>query len=118
MLEWEWIVGAFRVEYGHSWWHHVVGHVMVADDEVYAKAFGIFYLLDSLDAAIQDDDKFYTGLVGKVDSFLAHSVAFVVTVGDVVVNVGIELLQESIHQCYGSASVYVVVAVYEDAFLR
>ena len=56
VLEWEGVVGTFRVEYGHGWWHHVVGHVMVADDEVDAKAFGILNLLDCLDAAVEYDN--------------------------------------------------------------
>lgn len=70
MLEWEWIIRAFGVEYGHSWWHHVVRDMMVADDEVYAKTLGVFYLLDSFDAAIQDNDEFYTCFVRKVYSLL------------------------------------------------
>ena len=52
MFEWERIIRAFGVKYGHSWWHHVVRDMMIADDEVYAKTLGIFYLLDSFDAAI------------------------------------------------------------------
>ena len=117
MLEWEWVIRSFGVEYGHSRWHHVVWNVMVADDEVYAKAFGIFYLLDGLDAAIEDDDEFNTCLLRKVYSLLAYSIALVIAVGDIVVDIGIELLQKLIHQCYSRAAVYVVIAVNENALL-
>ena len=117
VLEWEWIIRALRVEYSHSGWHHVVGNMMVADDEVYAKAFGIFNLLDGLDAAIEDDDEFHTSFMCKVYSLFAYSIAFVISVGDVVIDVGIELLQKLIHQCYSRAAVYVVIAVNENALL-
>ena len=117
MLEWEWIIRAFGVKYGHSWWHHVVRDMMVADDEIYAKTLGIFYLLDSFDAAIQDNDEFYTCFVRKVYSLFAYSIAFVVSVWYVVINVGIKLLQKLVHQCYSRASIHVIVSIDHDALL-
>ncbi len=98
MLEWERIIWSLGVEYGHSWWHHLVGNMIITDDEIYAKALGIFYLLDGLDAAIEDNNEFYTCFMGKVYSLLAYSIAFVVPIGYVVVDIGIELLQKLIHQ--------------------
>ena len=117
MLEREWIVRTLRIEYGHSRWHHIVRNVMVADDEVYAKTLGVFYLLDSFDAAIQDNDEFYTCFVRKVYSLFAYSIAFVVSVWYVVINVGIKLLQKLVHQCYSRASIHVIVSIDHDALL-
>jgi len=117
VLERERVVRTFRVEYGHGRWHHLVGHVVITDDEIYAKALGIFYLLDGLDATVKDDDEFDTRLMGKVDSLLAHSISLVVSVGYVVVDVGIELLQKLIYQGNGGAAIYVVVSIDEDALL-
>ena len=90
---------------------------MITDDEVYAKTLGIFYLLDGLDATVKDDDKFDTRLVRKVDSLLAHSISLVIAVGDVVVDVGIELLQELKDQSNGGAAIHIVVAIDQDALL-
>ena len=55
--------------------------------------------------------------MGKVYSFLAYSVALIVAVGYVVIDVGVELLQKFVHQRHGCASVHVVVAIDEDALL-
>ena len=117
MLEWEGVVGSLRVEDSHSRWHHLVRNVVITDDEVYAKTLGIFYLLDGLDATVKDDDKFDTRLVRKVDSLLAHSISLVIAVGDVVVDVGIELLQELKDQSNGGAAIHIVVAIDQDALL-
>ena len=91
--------------------------MMIADDEIYAKTLGIFYLLDSFDAAIQDNDEFYTCFVRKVYSLFAYSIAFVVSVWYVVINVGIKLLQKLVHQCYSRASIHVIVSIDHDALL-
>lgn len=117
MLEGVGVILTLGVEDGHCRRHHLVGHVVVADNEVYALFLGISYLLDGLDTAIEDDDKFHTSLLGIVYSFLAHTISFVVSVGDIVFNVGIETLQEFIHQRNSRASIYIVVAVHHDALL-
>ena len=118
MLERERIIWSLRIQYGHSWWHHVVWNMMIANDKIYAKAFGIFYLLDSFDAAIKDNNKFYTCFVGKVYSFQAYTISFIVAIGDVVVDIRIELLQKLVYQCNSCASVYIVISVYENTFLN
>lgn len=117
MLERVGVVGSLRVEDSHGWRQFFVWHVVVADDEVDAERLGVGYLFNSLDAAVEDDDELHAGLLGVVDAFLAYAVTFVVAIGDVILDVGVELLYELIHQCYRSASVHVVVAVDEYAFL-
>ena len=84
---------------------------MVADDKVNAFFFGIGYLLYSFDAAIQYDNQSYTGFCGIVYPFGRYPVTFVVAVGDVIVNVRIELLNKLVDQCYGSSTVYVIISI-------
>ena len=91
--------------------------MMITNDKIYAKALGIFYLLDSFDAAIKDNNKFYTCFMGKVYSFQANTISFIVAIWYVVVDIRIELLQKLVHQCDCCASVYIVISVYENTFL-
>ena len=111
------VVLALGIEDGHGIRHHVVGHVMVADNKINTYALGISNLLDGLDATVEDDNQFHTRLFGIFQSFLADAIPLVVTVGDIVVNVGIELLKKLIHQCYRRAAVHVVVAIYQYPLL-
>ena len=67
---------------------------MVADDEIYALLFGIRYLLDGLNAAVEYDNQFNPCLCGKVYSFFADAIALFLAVGDIVIDVRLELLQE------------------------
>ena len=90
---------------------------MVAYDEVDAETLGIGYFVNGLDTAVEDYDELYTRLLGIVDALLAHTVALVVTVGDVILDVGVELLYKLIHQRYCRASVHVVIAIHQDALL-
>ena len=117
MLERIAIVCALRVENGNSRRHHIVGHMMVADDEVDTLFFGIRYFVDSFDAAVEDYNKLHTLLLGIVDTLAAHSVALFIAVGNVVFDVGIELLQELVYQSHSGTSVYIVVAIDEYTLL-
>ena len=117
MLEGVGVILALGVEDGHGRRHHLVGHMMVADNKVYALFLRIGYLLDGLDAAIEDDNKFHTSLLGIVYSFLTHTISLIVAVRDIIFNVGIETLQEFVHQRNSRAPIYIVVAVHHDTFL-
>ena len=117
MLEWVGVVRSLRVEDSHGRRQFFVGHVVVADDEVDAERLGVGYLFNSLDAAVEDDDELHAGLLGVVDAFLAHAVAFVVAVGNVIVDIGVKLLQELIDQCHSRATVNIVVAINEHSLL-
>ena len=66
--------------------------MMVADDEVYALTLGIGYLLDGLDAAIEHNHQFNTRFFRIVYSFPADTIALLIAVRDIILNVGIELL--------------------------
>ena len=90
--------------------------MVVADDEVDALLFGIGYLVDGLDAAVEDDDEFHTLLCRIVHTLCADAITLVIAVGDIVFYVGVKLLQEFVYQCHGGASVHIVVAVYHYAF--
>ena len=117
MLEGVGVVLPLGVEDSHGIGQLVIGVVVVADDEVDAKALGIVYHLVGLDATVEDDDELHTRLMGKVYPLLAHAVALVVAVGDIIVDIGIELLQKLVHQRHGRTSVDVVVSIDEDALL-
>ena len=117
MLERISVVSTFGIKNGNGRRQFIVGHVMVAYDEVDAETLGIGYFVNGLDAAVEDYDELYTRLLGIVDALLAHTVALVVTVGDVILDVGVELLYKLIHQRYSRASVYVVIAIHQDALL-
>ena len=91
--------------------------MMVADDEVYAKRLGILHLLDCLDAAIEDDDEFHTCFLGIVYTLVANSISLLVSVGNIIVDVGIELLQELVDQSDGGTSVDVVISIDKNPFL-
>ena len=92
MFKRERVIFTFRIQDGHSRWHRFVWNVMVTNNKVNAKAFGIRNFIDCLYAAIENNNKFHTCFTSIVYSLLAHSISFVVSVWDIVVYVGIELL--------------------------
>ena len=85
-------VSAFRVEDSHSRWHHLVGHMMVADDEVDAPLLSIGYFLYRLDTAVEHDDELYLLLHCIVDALDTHAISLFISVGDIVFNVRVKLL--------------------------
>ena len=117
MLERIRVVWPFGVQYGGSLRHHVVGNVVVADNKVYTHALGIGNLIDRFYSAVENNDKFNTIFLCIVYSLITHTVSLVIAVGDVVLDVRIELLQKLIHQCNGSATVNIVIAVNHYALL-
>ena len=91
--------------------------MVVADNEVDALFFGVCNLIYGLDAAVEHDNQFYPAFVSIVDSFDRHAIPFFVTVGDIIVDIGIILLQELVDQCYGRATVYVIISINHDSLL-
>ena len=116
VLEWVGVIGTFRIKDGDGRRQLLVRHVMVADDEVDAHLFGPCDLLVGFNAAVEDNNQLHASLAGVLQSFVAYSIAFIVTVRNVIVDVGVELLQKFVDQCYCRATVYVVVAVDENLF--
>ena len=114
MLEGVGVVLSLRIEDGHSFRECFVGHMMVADNKVYALFLCIGNLLDGFDAAIEDNDQFHLRFLCVIYSLLAHTIALLVAVGDLVVDVGIELLQELIDECHGCTAVHIIVAINEN----
>ena len=111
------VVLTLGVEDGHGIGQLLVGHMMVADDEVDALLFGIGYLVDGFDATVEDDNELHALLLGIVYTFLAYAIAFVIAVGDIVFDVGIKLQQKLIDQRYGCTPIYVVIAIHENTLL-
>ena len=90
---------------------------MVAHDEVDAQCLGIGDFINGFHAAVEHDDQAYSGLLGIVHSRERYTVSVVISVGDIVVDVRGELLQETVYQGYGRSAIYVVVAIHEYALL-
>ena len=111
------VVRPLRVERRHGTRQFVVRHVVVTDDEVNAQLLGVCYLLHRLDATVEDDDEFHPRLLRILQSFVADAIPLVVAVGDVIVDVGVELSQKFVHQRDGRASIHVVVAIDQYALL-
>ena len=92
MLERIAVISTLRVEDSHGMWQLLIRIMMVAYDEVYAKTLGIVNHVVSLNAAVEYDDELHAGVVGIVNAFLAHAIALVITVRDIIVYIRIELL--------------------------
>ena len=104
------------VQDGRGGRKHLVGHVVVADDEVDAFFTGVSYFFDRFDAAVEHDDEFHPCLIRIIHSFERHSIAFFVAVGDIIVDVGIVLLQELVNQCHGRAAIDIIVSIHHNPF--
>ena len=105
------VVAAFGVENSHCRRQHFVGHVVVADDEINAEFFGISYFLIGLDAAVEHNDEAHSHFGRKLHTLARHAITLVIAVGDVVVDVGIVVMDKLIDQSHRSHSVHVVVAI-------
>ena len=66
--------------------------MMIADNKIYAQFLGISNLVKSLYTTIQDYYQLYSALISIVNPFVAHSVAFVITVGNIIVYIRVKLL--------------------------
>ena len=115
MLEWVGGINALGVKNRDSIRQLIIWHMVVADDEVYAQTLGIGNLFDSLNTAVEyyyQLDAFFCSIV---QCFLTDTISLFVTIGNVIFDIRIELLQEFIHQSYRRTSIDIVVAVDHDA---
>ena len=103
-----------RVEDGHSGWQFIIRHVMITHDKVNAQRLGVSYLLDCLYATVKHNNQFNTFFRCIVQSLDTDTIALIVTVGNIVFNMGIELLQKLVHQSYRRTSINIVVAIDHD----
>ena len=87
VLEGVGIVGTLGVQNGCGIGHRLIWHMVVADDEVDTQALCIGYFVDSLDATVENNNQSHAGVACILQSLSAHAVAFVVAVGDVVIDV-------------------------------
>ena len=111
------VVVAFRIKNRHGRRQFVVGNVVVANDEIDALFAGISHLLNGLDAAVEHNDEFHPHFGGEIDTFARDAVAFLIAVGDIEVDIGIELREELVDQCHRRASINVIIAINHDVFL-
>lgn len=83
----------FRIEDCCSARKFVVGHVMVADDEVYIFAFGVSYFLHCFYTAVESDNECNSAFFGIVYTLRRNAISLVITVGDIIFEVGIKILK-------------------------
>ena len=81
------VVAPLGIENSYGTRQRFIGHMVVADDEIDAKRFGIGYFLDGFDAAVEHDDKPYAGFCSKIHSLFRDAVPLFIPVGDVEVDV-------------------------------
>ena len=106
------------VEDGSGRRQGLVGEMVVADDDIDALVAGVAHFLHGLNAAVQGDDQGVAVLVSPVDALVGDAVALVVAVGYVVLDVGVEIAYEGVHQGDGRSPVHIVVSVDHDLLLR
>ena len=117
MCAWVGGVGHFRIEYRHGRRKGLVGHMVVADNEVDPFGPCIGYLLNSLYAAVEHDYQTHVVLCRIVDAFHRDSVALVIACRYVVFYIRVVVLKVFVDKCDSRGAVYIVVAIDHDAFL-
>ncbi len=108
-------VFALGIEHSHGRGQLHVGEMVVADDGVDAQFLGVFDFLHGLDAAVERNQQGAAMFLGRVDAFVRHTVTLVITIGNVVFDVRVELPEEGVDERDGRRAVHVVVAVDQDA---
>ena len=111
------IILALGIQNRHCIGQHIIRHMMITDDKVYAALLGISYLLHGLDAAIKNNNQLYACLIRIIHTFTGYAIAFLVTVWYIIVNVGIILLQEPIHEGNSRTAIHIIVAIDQDTLL-
>ena len=91
MLEGIAVVWPLGIQDGCCIGHYLVWNMVITNDEFDSQRLGILNLLYGLDAAVENDDEVHAGVACVLQSLLAYAVTFVVAVGDVIINVRVEL---------------------------
>ena len=106
------------VQYGCCRRQHVVGDMMVADDEVYAPLTGVCHLVRGLDAAVEDDEEAHSLFGRHVYGGARYAIAVLGARRDIVVDVGVVVSQVLVDQSDGGGAVHVIVSVDHYSLLR
>ena len=109
------IVAPLGIKNGHSTRQLIVGHMVIADNEIDTLTFSISYLLYSLNTTVEHDNKSYASLRSKIDTFLRDTITLFIAIGDVEIDVGVVLQQKLVDQGNGCTAIHIVVAIHEDA---
>ena len=107
-----------RIQNSHCRRQGIVGHMVVADNEVDTAALGILYLVDGFDATVEDDYQLHPIVGGIIDYLARYAIALVVACWNVKVNLRIKILQIPVHQGNCCGAIYIVVAIHQDFFFR
>ena len=110
--------GHLRIQNRYSVRKCLVGNMMVAHDEVDTLLFSVVDFLYGLYAAVEHDNQFHIVLGRVVAAFERNAIALVITRRDIILHVGIIVLEIFVDECHGGGTVHVIVSVDHDSFLR
>ena len=109
------IVHPLGIQYGHSRRQHLVGHMMVTNDEVDALILSILNLINCLDATIQHNHQFHTLACRIIHSLHRNAIPLLTTVRYVTFHIGVELRDTPINQSHSRTAIHIVVTINHDA---
>ena len=108
------IIITFGIEYGYGLRQFIIGNMMITDDKINPPTFGISYFLDGFNPAIERNNQRETVIGRIIDTFLGNTVSLIITIGDIIIDVGIKIVQKFVHQSYGRSAVDIIIAVDKD----
>ena len=91
--------------------------MVVADNEIDAETLGIRHQRIAPHAAIECNDETEALLSRIVDALFGNAVAFLVPVGDIILNPRIKGAEELIYDRHGSGAIHIVIAIDKDSLL-
>ena len=107
-------IRTFGIQNGGSRWKYLIGYMMVADNEIDAFFFGVTDFFYRFNTTVQYDDQFYSGGVSVVYSFFRHTIPFIISVGDIIIDVRVELLKKFENKGDSRSAVHVIISIHQD----
>ena len=107
-------VGTFGIEHSHGGRQFVVGHVMVANDEIDAPLIGVGHLVDGFDTTVERNDQRDAVFDGIVDAFVRNTVALVVPIGNIKIDCRRVGSQKLVDERYSRCTVYIIIPINQN----
>ena len=108
------VVGPAGIHHGHSLGQHLVGQMVVGDDEVYPQGGCKLGFLNGGNAVVHRDDELAALVVDGLDGVFGEAVAIALPAGQHTFDVGSHPFQVLVEQGRGSHAVHIVVAKDHD----
>ncbi len=110
-------IGSFGIDNGHGTGKLIVGHMMIANDEIDAFLFGIRNLIDGFDAAVKRNNKFYTCAHSIIDSLKRYAVPFIVPIRNIIIDIICYSAQKLVNQRNGRCAIDIVISINQNSLL-